>query len=357
MHITAGHAQTIAAAEGRGSRAVEVWLWIVAALVFAMIVVGGATRLTDSGLSITEWKPILGAIPPLTHADWLEAFEKYKQIPEYHLVNKGMSLEDFEFIYWWEWSHRFLGRFIGVAFAIPLAAFWLLGRLRAGMPLKLAGVLLLGGLQGAIGWYMVSSGLAERVDVSQYRLALHLTTAFLILALLVWLALDERRARLDIGDNVLRLQSAAFALGVTGLIILQVVLGAFVAGLKAGLVYNTWPLMNGEVIPHGIGALSPWYLNLFENHATVQFNHRLVAYVVVVAVFANLFGVLRKVSDLSMRNSAMGLAAITFAQMLLGIWTLLAGVPLWLGLVHQGGAAIVLGIAIWHLHSSMHAKA
>ncbi|MEQ1669274.1 MAG: COX15/CtaA family protein, partial [Hyphomicrobium sp.] len=159
------------------SAAVEVWLWLVAALVLAMIVVGGATRLTDSGLSITEWKPILGAIPPLSEADWLAVFEKYKQIPEYQLVNKGMSLAGFKFIFWWEWSHRFLGRMIGVAFALPLLAFWMLKRLRPGSGLKFLGVLALGGLQGGIGWYMVSSGLADRVDVSQYRLALHLSVA------------------------------------------------------------------------------------------------------------------------------------------------------------------------------------
>ena len=159
------------------SRAVEIWLWAIIALVFAMVVVGGATRLTDSGLSITEWQPLLGAIPPMSDGDWLVAFEKYKQIPQYALVNKGMALTEFKFIYWWEWSHRLLGRLIGVAFAIPFLFFWATGRLRAGVALKLLGVLAIGALQGAIGWYMVKSGLADRVSVSQYRLALHLGTA------------------------------------------------------------------------------------------------------------------------------------------------------------------------------------
>ena len=168
-----------------GNRAVAIWLWSVAALVFAMIVVGGATRLTGSGLSITEWKPILGAIPPLNETDWLVAFEKYKQIPQYALVNAGMALGDFKFIYAWEWSHRLLGRLVGFAFALPFLAFWLTGRLRDGQPVKLLSVLALGGLQGAIGWYMVSSGLAERVDVSQYRLALHLTVAFVFLQIVL----------------------------------------------------------------------------------------------------------------------------------------------------------------------------
>lgn len=355
--------------EGAAHGAVEVWLWAIAALVFAMIVVGGATRLTDSGLSITEWKPILGAIPPLSHDDWLVAFEKYKQIPEYHLVNKGMSLGEFQFIFWWEWAHRLLGRLIGVAFALPLVAFWSLGWLRRGTGPRFLAVLALGGLQGAIGWYMVSSGLAERVDVSQYRLALHLTTAFIIFGLLVWMALEERVARVypasvASSDSPLPIagmgagmgkeitSGAVLAASIVGLVLLQVVLGAFVAGLKAGLVYNTWPLMNGEVIPHGIATLEPWYLNLFENHATVQFNHRLVAYFVVAVVAANAVVVARdpKVRAI-VKRSAFVLLALVIAQAAFGIWTLLAGVPLWLGLVHQGGAAIVLAAAVWHLHA------
>src|ERR1700675_2770936 len=180
----------------RNRRAIRVWLLAVAALVFAMVVVGGATRLTESGLSITEWRPLLGAIPPLNEADWQSAFEKYKAIPEYSIVNAGMSLAEFKFIYWWEWTHRLLGRLIGVAFALPFLAFWIAGRLRPGLPLKLIGILTLGGLQGFIGWYMVRSGLVDRIDVSQYRLALHLLTAFALLALLVWLARDAGDANI-----------------------------------------------------------------------------------------------------------------------------------------------------------------
>lgn len=339
---------TLAAADG-GKRAVEVWLWLISALVFAMIIVGGATRLTDSGLSITEWKPILGAIPPLSDADWQAAFEKYRQIPEYHLVNKGMSLEDFKFIFWWEWGHRFLGRIIGLAFALPLLAFWATGRLRAGLPIKLASVLALGALQGAIGWYMVSSGLSERVDVSQYRLALHLSVAMAIFALTVWLALDERRARVGGSDATATDGVRRFAGVLLVLIAVQIVLGAFVAGLRAGLVYNTWPSMNGAFVPSGYWIETHGLLSLFDSHAAVQFNHRMAAYVVLAAALYHAWVLLRGGATGVARKSGLMLAAAILAQAVFGILTLLFHVPLSLGLVHQGGAAIVLGIAVWHL--------
>lgn len=339
------------------SRGVAVWLWTVAALVLAMIVVGGATRLTDSGLSITEWQPLLGAIPPLSEADWLIAFEKYKQIPEYSLVNAGMSLDQFKTIYWWEWAHRFLGRIIGLVFAIPLLAFWIGGRLRQGLAPKLVGVLALGGLQGAIGWYMVSSGLAERVDVSQYRLALHLTTAFVIFGCLIWLALEASEQRRSIAGPV---GSSAVRWGAIALVILvlaQVVLGAFVAGLKAGLIYNTWPLMNGQFVPSDYW-ITPAHLSFFESHAAVQFNHRMSAYVLGVLVLAQIWFVLRAgAADHCSRISAYVLAAAVFVQMVIGIATLLAHVPVSLGLLHQGGGAIVLGIAVWHLYATRRSAA
>lgn len=334
-----------------GDAAVEAWLWCVAALVIAMVVVGGATRLTDSGLSITEWLPILGAVPPLNEADWLAAFEKYKQIPEYHIVNKGMDLEGFKFIFWWEWSHRFLGRFIGVAFALPFAYFWATGKLRSGLPSKLMGVLALGGLQGAIGWYMVSSGLAERVDVSQYRLALHLATAFAILALLVWLALDERHARSALAPAAAGIGVRRLAPVVLFLIALQVVLGAFVAGLKAGLVYNTWPDMNGRIFPSDYWLPDHGWLSIFESHAAAQFNHRIVAYAVCAAVALLAWRALKGEAGGGARRSAFILALAVLLQTAIGIATLLWHVPLAMGLLHQGGAAVVLSIAVWHLYS------
>jgi heme a synthase len=319
---------------------VRAWLLAVAGLVLCMIVVGGATRLTDSGLSITEWRPLLGAIPPLSEADWLLAFEKYKQIPEYQLVNKGMALEDFKFIYWWEWAHRFLGRIIGLAFALPLAVFWLRGMVRPGNGWKYLGVLALGGLQGAIGWYM---------DVSQYRLALHLSVAFLILGLLVWLAMDLSPEQRGVRLKTITASNVRVAWIVVGLVFLQVALGAFVAGLKAGLHYNTWPLMNGQFIPDDILSMSPWVLNVFENATTTQFNHRIVAYIVVALGLMHAIAVTRRADDERLRMSAVLLGAGLVGQMVLGIVTLLWAVPIGLGIAHQGFAAIVLAIAVRHL--------
>ena len=339
-------------ASTRWDRAIQAWLFAVAGLVFLMIVVGGATRLTDSGLSITEWQPILGAIPPLSEAHWQAAFAKYQEIPEYHLVNKGMSLEAFKAIYRWEWGHRFLGRLIGVAFAVPLAAFWLAGAVRPGLGAKLAAVLALGALQGAVGWYMVKSGLVDRIDVSHYRLALHLLIAFVILGLLVWLALDagaEQKPR-----DEARARGTGLAGLIAGLVLLQVVLGALVAGLKAGLAYNTWPLMDGALIPDGLWELSPGYLNLFENVATVQFNHRLAAYAVTGLVLWQLWRELQAGADGGRRLPALWLAGAVLAQVGLGIATLLNAVPLSLGLAHQGGAAVVFGLAVWNLHVVVH---
>ncbi|WP_246274662.1 COX15/CtaA family protein [Hyphomicrobium sulfonivorans] len=330
--------------------AVRVWLWFCAALVFAMIVVGGATRLTDSGLSITEWQPLLGAIPPLNDADWHTAFEKYKGIPQYSVMNAGMSLEDFKAIYWWEWAHRFLGRFIGLAFGLPFLFFWLSGRVRGGFALKCLGVFALGGLQGFIGWYMVKSGLVDRVDVSQYRLTLHLITAFAILSLLVWLALsaapEGERIRFLNVTPAQRLTAIALFV----LIFFQSALGALVAGLNAGLTYNTWPLMDGRIVPDGLFMQHPWYINFFENITTVQFDHRMVAYAVVTLGLIHFVTLVRSADDERIVRSGALLAICLLAQMLLGIWTLLAVVPLSLGLAHQGGAAIVIAVATLHLH-------
>ncbi|MEO1207722.1 MAG: COX15/CtaA family protein [Pseudomonadota bacterium] len=338
-----------------GDRAVQLWLYVIATMVFAMVVVGGATRLTDSGLSITEWLPLLGAIPPLSDADWQTAFAKYKQIPEYAEINAGMSMAEFQFIYWWEWAHRFLGRMIGVAFAVPLAVFWFKGWIRPGLTPKLLGVLALGGLQGFFGWYMVQSGLSERVDVSHYRLALHLTTAFVILALVVWLALglapDEDRIRL----HTIPQTQVTVATVIIGLMFLQVVLGAFVAGLKAGLTYNTWPLMDGDIIPSGLFSLSPWWVNIAENITTVQFNHRLTAYVLLAAVLWHAVALWRNADDERVVTSGWVVAGAVTLQASLGVWTLLAAgqaghIPIGLGLIHQGGAALVLAITVWHVH-------
>ena len=330
--------------------AVRTWLLIVAGLVFAMIVVGGATRLTDSGLSITEWLPILGVIPPLGEADWQAAFEKYKAIPEYAIVNPGMSLAEFKFIYWWEWAHRFLGRFIGLAFAVPFLGFWSAGKLRPGLASKCLGVFVLGGLQGFIGWYMVKSGLVDRIDVSQYRLALHLLLALAIMGLLIWLALDLVPDTQSPRLQTVSLMQRRIAVVLVALVFVQSGLGALVAGLKAGLTYNTWPLMDGKLIPSGLGVMSPWYLNFFENVTTVQFNHRVMAYAFVTLALWHLIALARTADDERVVRSAALLTGAVLAQMALGIWMLLSHVPLGLGLVHQAGAAFVVAACVLHLH-------
>jgi heme a synthase len=330
--------------------ALRIWLWSVAGLVLAMVTVGGATRLTGSGLSITEWKPILGAIPPLSAADWQDVFDKYRQIAQYKLVNKGMSLDAFKVIFWWEWGHRQLGRFIGLAFALPFFYFLARSRIPAHIKPKLWGLLALGGLQGFMGWYMVQSGLTDRVDVSQYRLAAHLTLAAVIFAGLVWVALEltPRRA--------VHLQSLAPSAvtrsgWLVALVLLQIFLGALVAGMKAGLAYNTWPLMDGRLIPSGLLAATPWWTNLFENALTVQFDHRLLAYILTGLGLWQGIVAARAADDASIRLSGALLAGCITAQVVLGIATLVAHVPLGLALAHQALAFILLGLVVWHRHA------
>jgi heme a synthase len=348
------HAQTLNGTrpeEPRDVARLRIWLAAVAALVFLMVSIGGATRLTGSGLSITEWQPIVGTLPPLSQADWLEAFARYRQIPQYEHVNRGMSLEAFKAIFWWEWTHRFLGRLVGVAFLLPFLYFLASGRMPRALAARLAGIFALGALQGAVGWYMVRSGLADRIDVSQYRLALHLGLAILIFGALIWVALS-----LDGRKPQPRARHALAAGAIVLLVFVQVLLGALVAGLKAGAGYNTWPLMDGRLVPSGLGVMQPWYLNLFENALTVQFNHRLVAYLLVAAALWHGWRVKRATDDPGVRRSAIALAVAVLAQALLGIWTLLAQVPLSLGLAHQAGAAAVFGVAVWHLHGVRHAE-
>lgn len=334
-----------------GSRAqISAWLAGVALLVAAMVIVGGATRLTDSGLSITEWQPLLGAIPPMNEADWQAAFAKYKTIPQAAIVNKTMTLHEFKFIYWWEWGHRQLGRFIGVAFALPFAWFALRGLVPRALMIRLAGLLVLGGLQGAAGWFMVKSGLVERIDVSPYRLTLHLTLAVLIFSALVWTVLDLNAARERL-RFALSAGQRRMAAALPVLVVMQIALGGLVAGNKAGRAYNTWPTMDGQWIPDALLALKPWYLNLTENMTTVQFNHRLAAYLVLAAALWHAFSLARSVeAPRSLVTSANALAVAVVAQAALGVWTLLMAVPISLGLLHQGGALVVLALALYHAH-------
>ncbi len=325
-------------------KAVRIWLYLIAALVFLMVVVGGATRLTDSGLSITEWKPIHGAIPPMSSEAWAEEFEKYKQIPEYEQVNKGMNLEEFKFIFWWEWGHRQLGRFIGLAFFIPMLFFWLTGRLTDEIKPRVLVLFFLGGLQGAVGWWMVASGLSERVDVSQYRLASHLIMASLIFAALIWVARGYREK-----DEKPECVSADrhwwTMLPLWIFVMLQIFLGALVAGTHAGKTYNTWPLMDGSFIPDQLYDGSPAWLSAFEDHMTIQFNHRMLAYVILVIAALALLRLFKDSFANTLRPWTIALASLIVAQVLVGILTLLLVVPLSLALIHQVGAIIVLACA------------
>jgi heme a synthase len=320
---------------------VRAWLIVVALMIVAMVVVGGATRLTHSGLSITEWQPIHGVIPPLTVAEWQDEFAKYQQIPEYQQLNKGMTLAEFKGIFWWEWSHRLLGRLIGAVVLLPLIFFWVTGRIEARLKPRLVALFLLGGLQGAIGWWMVASGLSVRTDVSQYRLATHLTFAALILAYTVWLA--RGLAPGPLSGTRRRLRGMAGLL--VALIFLQIFLGGLVAGLDAGLTYNTWPLMDGTLVPSGLFALSPWWRNLFESVMTVQFDHRIGAYLLFALAWVHVW----QARATPFARAALGLALLVTLQAALGITTLLMVVPLHVALTHQLGATIVLIAAVVHL--------
>lgn len=316
---------------------VAIWLFALAGLVALMVLVGGATRLTDSGLSITEWAPVAGALPPFGESAWLAEFEKYKAIPEYEIVNWGMSLQEFKTIYWWEWGHRFLGRLIGLAALLPLLFFVARGMISRGLALKLAGIVTVIGAQGALGWWMVASGLTERVDVSQYRLAAHLALAVALFGAILWLALDYAGAR---RERALHLTPWAFALGLA--VYGQIVLGAFVAGLRAGKGFNTWPLMDGSFVPEGYFAGQPRFLDLFETIAATQFNHRMGAYLIFFGAIA--FWFMARRTEISGRAGVLAIAVS--AQAILGIVTVLNATPIGLGLAHQAGALIVFAAAI-----------
>jgi cytochrome c oxidase assembly protein subunit 15 len=342
--VPATRAQTL-----NSDRAVAVWLLACCALVFAIVVVGGITRLTRSGLSIVEWQPIVGVLPPLDETAWQETFERYRQTPEYRLVNPDMNLAGFKRIFWWEYLHRLLGRLIGVAFFVPLLWFALRGRIARGFTWKLAGIFALGALQGAMGWYMVQSGLVDDPRVSQYRLTAHLGIAFLIFAAMFWIALDLIFPRGD--AKAARTDLRRFALGLVALVFAMVLSGGLVAGIRAGLAYNSFPLMNGHVIPPGILALEPWYLNFFSNMATVQFDHRLIAWLLAFLVPWFWLRVHRAAVSPRARLASDLLLATLSLQIALGIATLLLAVPTALAAAHQAGALLVFGSALFALHS------
>lgn len=334
------------AARDANTRSVRLWLLAVAALVFAMVVVGGATRLTGSGLSIVEWKPVTGALPPLSAGDWQIEFEKYKAIPQYRALNHGMSIDDFKTIYWWEWTHRFLGRVIGVAFLVPFLWFLWRGWITPRLHWRLWLIFALGALQGGAGWLMVVSGLSELVRVSQYWLAFHLTLACVIFAALVWTA--GRLASRAGAMAPFRMRASAVALLV--LVLVQIYLGALVAGLRAGLIYNTWPSIDGAFVPEASRLFfqEPLWRNFFENALTVQFAHRLGAYVLFALAMLHAADVMRALRRGPARATALALAVAVTIQAAIGVVTLVHHTPIALALLHQGMAMVVLALAVVH---------
>ncbi|HTQ00282.1 MAG TPA: COX15/CtaA family protein [Casimicrobiaceae bacterium] len=332
-------------------RAMAVWLLVCCALVLLMVVVGGVTRLTHSGLSITEWQPIVGALPPLSEQDWQAAFAKYQATPEYQLVNRGMSLGEFERIFWWEYAHRLLGRLIGVAFLLPLLWFALRRAIPKGYGGMLGAIFVLGALQGALGWYMVQSGLVDEPSVSQFRLTAHLALAFALFGAMLWIAmslLESSRARPVAAPTALRRTGA----GLAALVFVMVMSGGLVAGIRAGFAYNTFPLMNGHVVPPETLMLAPWWKNFFYNMATVQLDHRLLA----LAVTALALVAWRRVhrapeASRRARIAANLVLAMLAVQVGLGIATVLLVVPLPLAAAHQAGAVLLFALALNLAHA------
>jgi cytochrome c oxidase assembly protein subunit 15 len=337
----------ISASQTSHHRAVRWWLVSIAALIAIMVLVGGATRLTESGLSIVEWKPVTGTLPPLSQEQWREAFEAYKTIPQYRELNAGMSLAEFKTIFWWEWSHRLLGRAIGVAYLLPFLWFLWRGALSAELRRRLWLIFGLGALQGGVGWWMVASGLSQRVEVSQYRLATHLVLALLIFAAVVWtLRRLADRPRLAASS---RLKITSVVLVVVTFV--QLYLGALVAGLRAGRVYNTWPDIDGALIPSAARLFfeAPWWRNLFDNALTVQFEHRMTAYLLFTIALLHALDAVRSRAGAAAVNGALWLAAVIALQASLGILTLLNQVPTFLALAHQAVAIAVLTLAIFQV--------
>ena len=333
-----------------GDRPIAYWLLLCCAMVYAMVVIGGITRLTLSGLSIVEWNPIIGVIPPLSETDWQAQFELYKQTPQYLALNQDMSLAGFKTIFWWEYVHRLWGRLIGVVFLLPFLYFLLRGRLSRRLAPRLALIFAFGGLQGALGWFMVESGLVDRPSVSQYRLAAHLAIALLIYAALLWLALDLVLPR----DRPPRAAGVGSAFGrarwLAGWIFLVAISGAFVAGLHAGLIYNSFPLMDGRLIPDGLFSRTPLVANLFEDVMTVQFDHRVLAVAAFALIALFRLSLRRSVLPPRARLAANLLVLMVLVQVGIGIATLVLAVPIPLAAVHQGGALMLFTLALWTAH-------
>jgi len=327
-------------------RPVRIWLYVMAAFVLLMVVVGGITRLTESGLSITSWKPISGTIPPLNDAQWQAEFDAYKTIPQYTVNNATMTLDEFKGIFFWEYLHRLLGRVLGFLFAIPFVIFLIQKRFTPQLAWPLFGLFILGGFQGVLGWWMVSSGLTELTSVSQYRLAAHLCAACLLFMALVYVPRSLQPGRNLAGSRTHDFRWISLLLV---LIFLQIGAGAFVAGLDAGMGYNTWPLMDGAIIPNGLGAMQPFWRNLFENNLTVQFIHRGIAYGIVVYLAVLLWRQSRRGGFAGVHKWLLILSAMVLLQVVLGISTLLTSVQIDLAVAHQALAFLLAGTVVLYL--------
>jgi cytochrome c oxidase assembly protein subunit 15 len=339
----------------RGDRGIALWLFGCAAMIFLMVVIGGVTRLTESGLSITEWQPISGVIPPLSDGDWTREFEHYKAIPQYQAIHADMTLAEFKTIFFWEYLHRLWGRLIGIAFAVPFLWFLWMRRLSRALAPKLAALLVLGGLQGALGWYMVESGLAGRIEVSQYRLVAHLGAAVALYLAILWVALDLARqpsARDRIAPASLRRALTALL----ALALVTLAAGGFVAGLRAGYVYNTFPLMGGALVPPDYASVSPWYLNPFESLAAAQFDHRVLAELTWLSAIGLWLWSRRLDLARGVRASLRALAAVATLQVGLGIATLLLVVPILLAVAHQAGALLLVTVILVARHAARRPK-
>ncbi len=332
-------------------KSIAVWLFVCCAMVFIMVVVGGVTRLTDSGLSIVEWQPVSGTLPPMSQSDWDEFHQKYQQSPQYQQINKGMSVDEFKTIFWWEYIHRLLGRLIGLVFFIPFVYFLIRKQIDKPLGIKLSGIFVLGGLQGLMGWYMVMSGLVNDPHVSQYRLTAHLGLAFVIFAAMFWVATDLLYDKNKSPHDPEALRGVRrFSIGLTWLIFIMVLSGGLVAGIRAGLAYNTFPLMNGHFIPPEIFMLEPWWRNFFDNMATVQFDHRMIAWVLMFTIPYFWFKARKQQLSDSAKLACNLLLIMLVIQVGLGISTLLLAVPLKLAAAHQGGAMLLFTAALWVNH-------
>lgn len=329
-------------------RPVRLWLYGVVVLIILMVVIGGLTRLTESGLSIVEWKPFAGTLPPMSANAWQEAFDQYKAFPQFQKVNQQMTLSDFKSIYWWEFGHRLLGRLIGIAFALPMLLFFFLRRLKGALLKRLGIALILGGLQGALGWFMVKSGLVDLPRVSHYRLAAHLGLALFLMSYLFWIGLDiEGRRETQSAPQILRILSHVIIV----LVATQITFGALTAGLRAGIGYNTFPLMHGHILPPGWNQMMPVWLNFLENPVTVQFIHRSIGWslLLTISIFWWLTG--RMQVPGKARNGIHILFGVTVIQFILGVLTLVFVVPIPLASLHQFGACLVLLSAVFTLHA------